>query len=329
MITKRLLLALVLLSIVFSLGVFGYMFIEGWNFLDSLYMTVITIASVGYMEVNPLSHQGRIFTIFLIIFGMGVLLFGISTFTAFLVEGELSDMIRRRKMEKKIAALKGHYVVCGIGGIGRHVITELHKTGRHFVAIDKSGDVCEELGEEGILSIRGDATSTSVLRTANADHAKGIFCTLKTDAENLLLILTAKGLNPKLKIVAKAEEDESEDKMKKAGADGVVLAEFIGGLRMASEMIRPEAVTFLDKMLKSGEKIFRVEDLTITSDTIFAGKTIRTSGLLDQHGISIVAIKKGDRYIFNPSEDENLEIGNVLILIGETERISKIKKITG
>jgi voltage-gated potassium channel len=305
------------------------MFIEGWSFLDSIYMTVITIASVGYMEVNPLSPHGRIFTIFLIILGMGVLLFGISTFTAFLVEGELSDMIRRRKMEKKIAGLKGHYVVCGIGGIGRHVIHELHKTGRHFVAIDKCEDVCQELGEKGMLFIRGDATSTSVLKTANADHAKGIFCALKNDAENLLLILTAKGLNPKLKIVAKAEEDESEDKMRKAGADGVVLAEFIGGLRMASEMIRPEAVTFLDKMLKSGEKVFRVEDLDITSNTIFAGKTLRLSGLLDQQGITIVAVRKGDRYIFNPSENESLEIGDVLILIGETERINKIKKIAG
>lgn len=329
MITKRLLFALILLAIVFSSGVFGYMFIEGWNFLDSLYMTVITIASVGYMEVNPLSHQGRIFTIFLIILGMGVLLFGISTFTAFLVEGELSDIIRRRKMEKKISGLKGHYVVCGVGGVGRHVIDELRKTGRHFVAIDKCEDVCKELGEKGTLFIRGDATSTSVLKTANTDHAKGIFCALKNDAENLLLILTAKGINPGLKIVAKAEEDESEDKMRKAGADGVVLPEFIGGLRMASEMIRPEAVTFLDKMLKSGEGVFRVEDIALAAGSAFIGKRLSASGLSDVAGITVAAVRKGNKYIFNPPQEERLEIGDALILIGETAAIRDAKKLAG
>jgi voltage-gated potassium channel len=329
MMIKRLMLAFILLAVVFISGVCGYMLIEGWSFLDSLYMTVITIASVGYMEVNPLSHQGRIFTIFLIIFGMGVLLFGISTFTAFLVEGELSEMLGRRKMEKKISGLKEHYIVCGIGGIGRHIMDELYKTGRHFIAIDKDEDVCKELNEKGILFIRGDATSTSILMTANADYAKGIFCSLSNDAENLLLILTAKGINPGLKIVAKAEEDESKNKMRKAGADGVILPEFIGGLRMASEMIRPEAVTFLDKMLKSGEEVFRVEDISLAADSVFIGKTLGVSGLLDKEGSTVVAVRKGDKYIFNPSKDERLETGDALILIGETKSVREVKKLAG
>jgi voltage-gated potassium channel len=260
---------------------------------------------------------------------MGVLLFGISTFTAFLVEGELSEMLRRRKMEKKISGLKGHYIVCGIGGVGRHIIDELYKTGRHFVAIDKDEDICKELNEKGILYLKGDATSSAILKAANTEHARGVFCSLPNDAENLLLILTAKGINPRLKIIAKAEEDESEGKMRKAGADGVVLPEFIGGLRMASEMIRPEAVTFLDKMLKSGEKVFRVEDITLAAYSAFIGKTLSTSGLLDIKGITVVAIRKGDKYIFNPPEEERLEIGNALILIGETEGIREVKKLAG
>lgn len=327
MIIKRLRLALILLAAVFVTGISGYMIIEGWDLLDSLHMTVITIASVGYMEVNPLSRQGRIFTIFLIIFGIGILLFGISTFTAFLVEGELSEMLRRRKMEKKISELKEHYIICGIGGIGRHIIYELHRTGRPYVAIDKNEEVCRELCEKGMLFIRGDATSSAVLKAANADYAKGVFCSLPNDAENLLLIFTAKGINPGLKIVAKAEEDESEDKMKKAGADRVVLPEFIGGLRMASEMIRPEAVTFLDKMLKGHDKVFRVEDITIDANSVFAGKTLKTSGILDREGITIVAVKKGERYIFNPTGEERLEIGDALIFIGEANSIEEIKKI--
>ncbi|MDO9287953.1 MAG: potassium channel protein [Thermodesulfovibrionales bacterium] len=322
---KRIILALFLLALVIEAGIFGYMWIEGWNFLDAFYMTIITIASVGYMEVNPLSPHGRIFTIFLIIFGMGVLLFGISTFTAFLVEGELSEILRRRKMEKSISGLKEHYIVCGIGTVGRHVIDELHKTGRPFVAIDANEELCRQLAEKGMFFVKGDATSSSVLKSANAANAKGVFCSLHTDAENLLLILTAKGINPSLKIVSKAEEDESEDKMKRAGADGVVLPKFIGGLRMASAMIRPEAVTFLDKMLKGQDETYRVEDINITAGSVFAGKTLKASGLLDKKGISVVAVKKGERYVFNPGGNEMLEIGDVLILIGETKSIREMK----
>jgi voltage-gated potassium channel len=329
MLAKRLITAILLLAAVFVAGISGYVLIEGWAFLDALYMTVITIASVGYMEVNPLSPQGRIFTIFLIIIGMGILLFGISTFTAFLVEGDLSEILRRRKMDKKIFGLQGHYIVCGTGGLGRHIIEELRKTGRPFVAIDRNEDVCRELNEKGILFIRGDATSSVALRAANALKAKGVFCSLPHDAENLLLILTARVIHPGLRIVAKAEEEESEEKMRKAGADGVVLPEFIGGLRMASEMIRPEAVSFLDKMLKSREEVFRVEDILISAHSVFTGKTLKTSGIMDRRGITVVAVKKGQRYKFNPAQDERLETGDAVILIGETQDIREIKNLAG
>jgi voltage-gated potassium channel len=329
MILMRLRLAFLLLVIVFVCGISGYMMLEGWGFLDSLYMTVITIASVGYMEVNPLTPTGRVFTIFLIIFGMGILLFGISTFTAFLVEGELGEILRRRTMEKKIAKLQGHYIVCGIGGVGRHIIEELLKTNRPFVAIDKNEEVCAGLIQEGIPVVKGDATSSAVLRSANAEQAKGVFCSLHSDADNLLLILTAKGINPGLKIIAKAEEDESEHKMRKAGADGVVLPEFIGGLRMASEMVRPEAVTFLDKMLKSPDDVYRVEDIVIHKDSLFRGKTLEASGLLENRGIAVAAVKKGEKYLFSPRSDEVLENGDALILIGETKSVRAVKELAG
>ena len=228
-------------------------------------------------------------------------------------------------MEKRISGLKGHYIVCGIGTIGRHIIEELHKTGRAFVAIDTSEERYEELAERGMLAVKGDSTSSSVLKSANAANAKGVFCSLHTDAENLLLILTAKGINPSLKIVSKAEEDESEDKMRRAGADGVVLPKFIGGLRMASAMVRPEAVSFLDRMLKGQEEIYRVEDVEISAGSVYAGKTLKGSGLPDKRGMSVVALKKGEKYIFNPSGDEGLDAGDVLIIIGETNSIREIK----
>ncbi|RJQ40684.1 MAG: potassium channel protein [Nitrospiraceae bacterium] len=326
---KRLITALILLAIVIEAGTIGYVLIEKWGAIDSLYMTVITIASVGFMEVNPLSQTGRIFTIFLIIFGIGTLTFGISTFTAFLVEGELSEILRRRKMEKNISGLKGHYIVCGMGKIGRHIIEELYKTERLCVAIDKNEEECKRLAEEEKLFIKGDATSSSVLRSANIAHAKGVFCALPTDAENLLLILTARGISPSLKIVARAEEDESEEKMRRAGADGVVMPEFIGGLRMTSAMVRPEAVTFLDKMLKDQEEIYRVEDVFVDAGSALAGKTLKTSGLMEKKGFSVVALRKGDKYMFNPSCDERIETGDAVILIGESKSIREVKAVRG
>ena len=329
MMPRRLLIASVLMIIVFLSGICGYMIIEGWGFLDSLYMTVITIATVGFGEVKSLSPQGRIFTIFLIMFGMGILLFGISTFTAFLIEGELNVIFRRRKMVKNISGLTEHYIVCGIGRTGVHIIDELYKTGRSFVAIDNNEEVCRELDNKGILYIKGDATHSSVLKAANVEHARGVLCSLTNDAENLLLILTARVLNPKLRIIAKAEEDESENKMRRAGADGVVLPLFIGGLRMASEMIRPKVVTFLDEMLKGHEEVFRVEDITISDNSKITGMTLKESGLLGKKGFTVVGIRKGDRYIFNPSEEERLETGDTLILIGETKDIGEIKKFAG
>jgi voltage-gated potassium channel len=327
MIPKRLRLALILLIAVFILGISGYMAIEGWGFLDSFYMTVITIASVGFMEVNPLSPQGRIFTIFLIIFGMGILLFGISTFTAFLVEGELTELLRRRVMEKKIAHLKGHYIVCGIGRLGKHIINELHKTKRPFVGIDINEEICKTFTDKDMPCLRGDATTSAVLKAANAENARGLFCALRNDADNLLLIFTAKGINPGLRVVAKAEEGESEEKMRKAGADRVVLPEFIGGLRMASEMIRPEAVTFLDQMLKSREEVYRVEDVSISSESMFIGKTLKASGLLEKEGVTVGAVRKGDKYLFNPPDTVTLDAGDALILIGETKEIREINKL--
>lgn len=329
MLPRRLQIAFLLVSSVLLLGTLGYMVVEGWNFLDSLYMTVITIATVGFGEVEPLSSQGRVFTILLILFGMGILLFSISTFTAFLLEGDLNVMIRRRKMMKRISELTGHYIACGIGKIGMHIIDELCKTGKHFVAIDKNEKVCSALADKKILYIQGDATHSSVLRAANIEHAKGIFCSLHNDAENLLLILTAKALNPKLRIIVKAEEDESDEKMRKAGADGVILPMFIGGLRMASEMVRPKAVTFLDEMLKGPAEVCRVEDISFDDKSKFIGMSLKESGLLNKKGITVVAIRKGNRYIFNPAEEEKIESGDALIIIGETKNIREIKQTMG
>ncbi len=322
---KRLFLAFILALSVISFGTVGYMYIEGWSFLDSLYMTIITIATVGFREVGPLSPQGMVFTIILILLGMGFLLFSVSTFTAFLVEGEINVIFRRRKMMKKISELKNHYIVCGAGQIGMHIIDELIKTQRNFVVVEKSEDVCKKLSENKILYVQGDATYSHVLKSANIENAKGLFCALSSDGDNLLLIITAKALNPKLRIISKANEDESREKMKNAGADGVILPMFIGGLRMASEMIRPTAVNFLDEMLKRTDQIYRVEDISFDEQSKFIGKKLKDTELFNKKGITVVALKRANQYIFNPAQDESINAGDSIVIIGEAKEIREIK----
>ena len=323
---KRLFLAFILALSVISFGTVGYMYIEGWNFLNSLYMTIITIATVGFREVGPLSPQGMVFTIVLILLGMGFLLFSVSTFTAFLVEGEINVIFRRRKMMKKISELKDHYIVCGAGQIGMHIIDELIKTQRNFVVVEKSEDVCKKLSENKILYVQGDATYSHVLKSANIENAKGLFCALSSDGDNLLLIITAKALNPKLRIISKANEDESREKMKNAGADGVILPMFIGGLRMASEMIRPTAVNFLDEMLKRTDQIYRVEDISFDEQSKFIGKKLKDTELFNKKGVTVVALKRASQYIFNPARDEIINAGDSVVIIGEVKQIREIKE---
>ena len=326
MIYKRLLKVIAALAAVFLAGVLGYMIIEGWSLFDSLYMTVITIASVGYGEVHPLSFEGRLFTILLILCGSANLIYGLSVLTAFIVEGELTDILRRRKMIKKISSLDGHFIVCGMSATGRYVIDELKKTGRAFVVIDRAPEKIRGLREEGILTIEGDATNDAVLQAANVARAGGLLTTLHADSDNLFVVVTARGLNPSLKIVAKAINEESERKLRQVGANSVVMPNFIGGLRMASEMIRPSVVSFLDVMLRSQDATVRVEEISIPTRSQLVGKSLADSAIMDAEGVTVVAICDGKKsYSFNPPRGRLLAEGDVVIVMGVVENILKLK----
>lgn len=326
MIYKRLLNVVAALTTVFLAGVLGYAIIEGWSLFDSLYMTVITIASVGYGEVHPLSFHGRLFTIFLILCGSATLIYGLSILTAFIVEGELTDILRRRKMLKKISGLKGHFIVCGMSATGRYVIDELKKTGRTFLVIDRDPEKTKGLNAEGILTIEGDATNDAVLQAANVTSAGGLLTTLHADSDNLFVVVTARGLNPSLKIVAKAINEESERKLRQVGADSVVMPNFIGGLRMASEMIRPSVVSFLDVMLRSQDATVRVEEITVPHGSPLVGRSLADSAILDTEGVTVVAICDGARaYSFNPPRQRILVEGDVVIVMGVVENILRLK----
>ena len=326
MIYRRLAGVFIALLLVFGVGVGGYAAIEGWSLFDALYMTVITISSVGYGEVHPLSVTGRLFTIALILCGSATLIYGLSVLTAFIVEGELTDVIRRRKMRNAIARMNNHYIVCGVSATGKYIIDELVKTGQCFVVIDKDPERLMMLNERNIPNIAGNATHDAVLESANVKKAGGLFSVLSVDGDNLLVVVTARGLNPGLKIIAKAVDEESERKLKQVGADRVVMPSFIGGLRMASEMIRPSVVSFLDTMLRSKDNVIRVEEIAIPPLSPLAGKTLAGAGILDIEGVTVVAVSdvRGG-CVFNPPRDRLIEPDDVVIVMGVVEKILDMK----
>lgn len=327
MVFHRILFIISLLAAVLAAGAAGYSVIEGWSFFDGLYMTVITVASVGYGETHPLSDQGRIFTMLLILSGSGVLLYTVSSLTALVVEGDLSEAWKRMKMSKTVAQLNGHYIVCGDSQSGRYVIEELLKTHREFVVVEKDHAKVETLLGRDILCLQGDATADAVLREAGVERAQGLITALHSDAENLFVVLTAKGLNPALKVVSKAVDEESRQKLMKVGADGVVMPDHIGAMRMVSEMIRPGVVTFLDLMLRSKDKTIRVEEIPVPDDSPFAGKTLQETGILAQPDVTVVALAQADGgYRFNPPHHTVLEAGRAVIVMGNIEGINQIKQ---
>lgn len=327
---ERLRLALLLLVFILLAGTAGYMFIESWTVLDSLYMTVITLASVGFMEVHELSNNGRVFTIFLILVGLGTLLYVISTVTAFVVEGELRNILRRRRMEKKIKSLRNHYILCGYARIGRHIAQELQKSGKGFVVVEKDPLRLEEVGdEEKVLAVIGNATSEDVLGLAGLEHARGLVTTLPQDQDNLFVVLTARRLKPDLRIVSLAVEENVEEKLRSVGANGVVSSHKIGGMRLASELIRPTVVTFLDEMLRREDAVYRVEEATLTSGSGWTGRSLGDAAVTQHADVVVVGLREGrtGEIRFNPKPDLVLGENDTVIMIGARDEIAKIRKL--
>ncbi|MEW6213903.1 MAG: potassium channel protein [Nitrospirota bacterium] len=319
-IKKRLILAVILIGLVIAFGTTGYMVIEGWNFLDSLYMTVITLSTVGYREIGDLSPGGRLFTIILIISGVGTMLYVLSTGAKFILEGEIQEVFGRRRLEKKIKELKNHYIICGYGRMGRIIGKELRNNGVQFVVIEKNPVLHEK---EEALILEGDATHDDILKEAGIEKAKGLITVLPTDAENLYVVLSAKGLNPDLLIVARAGEEGSEQKLLRAGADRVISPYHTGGLRIAHTVLKPAVVDFIEFATKSGNIDLQMEEILIPEDSGLAGLTLDQCGIGKELGIIIVAIKTstGDMK-FNPTFRTVIGPSDTLIALGE---IAKLK----
>ncbi len=323
------------LTVVAVSGAAGYHFIgKGqWSYGDCLYMTIITLSTVGYGEVlHGMDHTpgARVWTIALIVLGSGSLLFFISTLTAFIVEGDLQGVFRRRRMQKQIDELRDHIIVVGVGATGIHVVEELAVTKLPFVVIDTDQERLRRVADEnvpGMLFVHGDATFDHILHQAGIARAKGLAATLPDDRDNVFVSITARALNPNLRIVAKVTEDSAETKLKRAGANATVSPSQIGGMRVVSELVRPSVVQFLDTMLRDRTQALRVEEVAIPETSTLIGARLRETAIRQHTKVLVLAAHNPDgSYTYNPGPDFLIEPGVTLVVLCQTEDVIKLRE---
>ena len=322
---QRILRVIILLLGVIIAGTIGYIAIERWSFLDALFMTVITISTVGYEEVHPLSNGGRIFSSALIVGGVGVVLYSATAVVQYIIEGHFSDTFGRRRMKEKIEQLKEHIILCGYGRVGQEVARVFESEGVAFVIIDENEETIAKATENGYLSLHGEATNDDILEEAGIQKAKGLVTALDSDADNLYLTLSAKAMRPELFVVARGSNEESETKVKRAGADRIILPYRIGGRRMALLTLRPLVVDFIDTTMHSREGELVLENVKVTSESPLAGITVK-EGLGCCGAMAILAVrKKDDKLIPNPPEDALLEVDDEMVIIGTREQLRMVE----
>jgi voltage-gated potassium channel len=323
---KKLILSLVLLVLTLLLGSSGYSLIEGWSFFDSVYMTVITLSTVGFQEIRPLSDIGKAFTIGLIFLGLGVVAYIVNNGMRAIFEGEFRETFGRRKLEKAIKSLKDHYVVCGYGRMGKVICKEFKAKKVPFVVVEK--EYQELHSDDDSIIIYGDATKDELLIQAGIEKAKGLISVLDTDTQNLYVVLSAKGLNPNLYIVARSGEEGAEHKLKRAGADKVVSPYHIGGLRIAHTVLKPTVVDLLEFATKTGNVELEIEEVTVEEGSPLADKTIKDADIRKNHGVIIVAIRrKSGEIIFTPPANTHIRAGDKVAAIGETEQFNRLEEL--
>ena len=316
--------ALILFGVVIFASV-GYMLIEDWNFLDALYMTIISITTTGYKEVQPLSEEGKIFTILVIIFGVSTLAYIGGRVVQLLIE---TYVFRRRRMEKKLSTFRNHYIICGFGRMGKKICTGLMENDAPFVVIEKDFSEIENLTNLNYAFVNGDATEDDILFQAGIKHAKGLVAVLPTEAENVFTTLSSRVLNPEIFIVSLAVEEETESKLMKAGANRVVKPYEIGGYRMTQVLLRPGVVDFIDIIARRKRIELHSEEIEIKKGSSLIGKTLAESPIRNKLNIIIVAIFKEDgSVIYNPQSDAVILDKNKLIVIGEEKNIKELIKI--
>ncbi|GBC63710.1 potassium transporter TrkA [Desulfonema ishimotonii] len=327
--SARHLITICCLSVVMiALGTAGYMAVEGWDVLDALYMTIITVTTVGYSEVRSLSPLGRLYTICLIFSGFGFFVYVATAVVQFVVEGQVQTLLGRRRLDRQIRRLNGHYIICGYGRIGRVLCKKLRSRPLDLVVIEKDGEQIPVMEEDGVLYLHGDAANETLLMRAGIDRASGLVAALATDTDNVFLVLTARQLNADLKIIARAGHEGARVKLKAAGADRVESPYAMGAASMAQRILRPTVTSFLDLAFADRRKDIQMEEIPVSPASALANVMLRDSGIRQNYKLIIIAIKKSDgSMFFNPSFETVILPGETVIAVGEIANLQKLEKV--
>lgn len=319
-----------LLLLIVCGGIVGYMIIENYRFLDAFYMTIITVATVGFEEVHPLSDSGRLFTIFLIVTSFGTFAYALTSISKYVMDGEFNQQFKNYKLSSAIDKLEDHVIICGFGRNGKQAAHVLKKHDKRFVVIEKAKDLVAAVNHKyADLVLEGDSTNDEVLIKAGIYKAKALITTLPVDADNLFIVLSAKSLNPKLTIISRASEENSDKKLKIAGADNVIMPDKLGGAHMASLVMKPDVMEFIDFITGQGGDNIRLEEITFENlSQTYKNKTIRDLEVRNKSGANIIGFKTAQgEYIINPSADTKIIPDAKLFVLGTADQILKLKEL--
>jgi voltage-gated potassium channel len=327
---RKLKIVLMVLVAVIAFGTMGYIVIERWPLLDALYMTVITLTTVGFGEVYALSPSGKVFTMILVIMGVAGVAYTLSVIGQMVVEGEIKNLLGRKRMQKGLKELKDHYIVCGFGRVGRRIAQELCARRVFFVVIDRDPQRIEQAERDCFLFIQGDSTVDQTLIDAGIEKARGLITAVADEADSVFIVLSARQLNPQLFITARAESEEGRKKLLRAGANKVISPYKIGAIRMALTTLRPNLVDFMEVVTFDRETGLAIEEIAIKPGSSIDQCTLEACPIRKEFGIMVVGIKKvGKDVFFNPSPETKIEAGDILIVIGEKGSLEKLEELTG
>ncbi|PFA20497.1 potassium channel protein [Bacillus cereus] len=320
---RQLCIAVVCMCFVVVLGTIGFMVIEEISLFQAFWMTMITVLTVGYGDAVPLTQAGKVFALLIIPVGVGIVTYAIGVVAAMIIEGNLFHAVRRKKMDKHIAELQGHIIVCGCGRVGLQVVHELQEKNIPFVVVDKEETLLEK---EKFLYIQGDATEDQVLHKAGITKAVGLVAIVANDAENVFITLTARGLNDAIKIVARAEKPETEEKLRRAGANKVINPSSMAGIHIAKGIANPLTVHYIDAVLYGTEQSFAIEEVQMGEGSLLIGKTLIESNIRNQFDVTILAILRDGNVIHNPTGQEKLQEHDMIIVFGPVEKLGQFEK---
>lgn len=326
--TIRLRVAFSFLLAIMLAGTLGYHFLEGWSLANSFYATIVTLGTVGFGDFYPITPAGKCFAIFLIVFGVGTMAYTFAVIMEVLMEGRLKRILGRGKLEKRINTMEGHYIICGYGKIGNLICTELAHEKVEFVVIENNPEVVQGIEDDGFICVTGSATEDKVLLRAGIKRARGVVCALSTDADNLYVVLTAKELNPDVYVLSRFEDNASERRLLKAGADRVISPYRVGGARMSQAILRPAMLDFIEITTRRESLALKMEEVDVCTDAAIVGKNLEEAGLRKEYGLIVVAVKKeSGQMLFNPMASYVMESGDKLITLGEEENLIAFSKV--